>query len=533
MVAFHAVLAQDTAARIEILKENIRQTEKNPGQVPTDDADRCDLRLVGQIGPGTAQKFRQIVEDEKNGLNSRAILLCLDSTGGEVSEALELARFIRAQDYPAAIITVVQDGAYCQSACALVFMAGSVGRLGPIPARILHPRGKLMFHSTKFHGLSKDDLALMARDPERWVRDFYVKGLRDVQEIVSTFGDSTFQAEQVGKPFVSPSLFLEAFAQGPDEWICIDNVDKVGRWDIQLSHYEQALSSSKLQYVNVCRNVYSWSRDQFAAEGPDWSDLPSPRVTSPPPTQKLGGRSRSSDYFDERFIVDGAVAMKASRCVVEVTYSKDRKRRLIDEMRVFFLYGSGDLASPMFSADASALFDPNTPLGELIPSKPAPKGPGASRSSQTLTFTRHDNRQMAGCESRRLKNVGITECEASCDRDRECYAFSYNKSARACSIKNWPTAMRLDPLWQTGIRPGIKDPEQSVRKTKMAQEAGVALQGKRLDFTEADSFEKCIEYCESEAKCLGVNYTQRCERLEGVDAQLADPNSYSAIKRQQ
>ena len=75
-----------------------------------------------------------------------------------------------------------------------------------------------------------------------------------------------FQREELGDRWVRPSLFLEMFAQDPDEWICVDNVDAVGRWNIQVFGYRPPRAPTQQDYLNVCRNAYQWRLDEFAAD---------------------------------------------------------------------------------------------------------------------------------------------------------------------------------------------------------------------------------------------------------------------------
>lgn len=314
--------AEDGTATISIRKDNIAANKKDDNSLhPT----RCDVELVGRISKGTKDKFVALYNDDKNDLNSHTILLCLDSLGGEVSEALALARFIRQLDRPS-IITAVSDGANCWSACALVFMAGKEqGKIGEFPARFLYPGGILRFHSTFFKNLSASDVAIFFKDdPNKGLKKIYETGVQDMQRIVSTFSDTTSNADFIAKPFVAPSLFLEAFAQEPEEWVCIDTIDKMGRWDIQLGPHNIAKEPSKRKFHNACWNVYWWSRDQSADVSRQ--PAPDPKVTKPLPNQKLGGRSKeNSDYFDQRFVLDVDFTIHNSRCVVEVTYEDKKK----------------------------------------------------------------------------------------------------------------------------------------------------------------------------------------------------------------
>jgi hypothetical protein len=540
--------AEDAPAEISILKENIRYVERNPN-APYFDPARCDVRLVGRINRGTAKRFQAVYEDKGNELNERAILFCLDSSGGNVSEALALARFIREQDHPAAIVTVVQEGAICQSACALVFMAGSgSNRLGPTPLRYLHPLGKLMFHSTYVPKLSEKDLSALNKGEslQNILDEFYNKGLQDVQEIVATFNDTSYMAESVGKAFVAPSLFLESFAQGPDEWICIDNIDKMGRWNIRLPQAIRSTASDTRKYYNVCRNVFSWSRDQSALDDSivTGQQPKITEITKPPANKIIGGRNKkNADYpFDERFVLNASeFATKASTCVVEVTYEDKRKHTIFD-MKVYYVYWDGSLASPVYTADTTALFDPETPIVDLLkPSSPLPKKASKSEASFLPRFKGVENHQMASCELRRMKDVDLNACEASCADDNRCYAFSYKKSARICSIKHTMTALRFDPLWVTGIRPGF-EPQESIRRLVMDTQDMTLLTGKTIDINQVDSFSKCRVSCENSTECLGVTFTyslNQCQRFETVEsATPVDRNAKviesvtSAVKRQ-
>jgi hypothetical protein len=239
-------------------KGNFVSSEGNPN--------RCDVRLVGKIGFGTAKQFADIFRGDENEFEGHAATLCLDSTGGEVEEALEIARFIR--DKADAITTVVQNGAVCKSACALIFLAGRErSRLGPQPGRYLEPQGRLSLHPTFFPKISdqKIDELLKSNQRDQLLSEFYSKGLSNVQQIIDTYRAPSWFADYAGKPFTSPSLFLEVFSQSPDEWLCIDTIDKVGRWNIRLLGYDKTAVSRDQKYYNACRNIYLWTRDENAS----------------------------------------------------------------------------------------------------------------------------------------------------------------------------------------------------------------------------------------------------------------------------
>ena len=126
----------------------------------------------------------------------------------------------------------------------------------------------------------------------------------------------------------------------------------------------------------------------------------------------------------------------------------------------------------------------------------------------------------------------MENCEASCEGDKNCFAYSYKKSARMCSIKNVSMAMRLDPLWQTGVRAGFKKPRKSrnsIRKKVMDIQYGKQLTGKIVVVGQATSVETCAEQCDNADKCLGVTFAankNQCQLFESVAL------SYSGRHRQ-
>ena len=198
--------------------------------------------------------------------------------GGDLREAVKIAQFVLRTQRPS-IATVIEDGQTCASACAIIFLAGNApARVGAWPQRFLHPRGRLLYHSSRLDLSNFSDDKLLAfltapTDDPRGLKgkivDLYKDGLRDVQSVIAIFQNFIFQREDLGDRWVRPSLFLEMFAQDPDEWICVDNVDAIGRWNIQVFGYQPPTPPRKQHYANVCRSAYHWRSDQFAVGAED------------------------------------------------------------------------------------------------------------------------------------------------------------------------------------------------------------------------------------------------------------------------
>ena len=85
-----------------------------PGVWPAGPGDPMPIFVTGAIEVGSYEKFA----DQIIGLQN--VLVVLDSEGGNLLEALEMARRIRLSGFS----TVIPEGAKCASGCALAWLAG-------------------------------------------------------------------------------------------------------------------------------------------------------------------------------------------------------------------------------------------------------------------------------------------------------------------------------------------------------------------------------------------------------------------------
>lgn len=85
------------------------------------------LRISGPIKVGDAAKLRQLIYSERNSMRHRIYLL-LDSPGGNLSEAIAMAKLIRFIGFN----TIVDEHSSCTSACFVLYAAGYL-RMGQQP----------------------------------------------------------------------------------------------------------------------------------------------------------------------------------------------------------------------------------------------------------------------------------------------------------------------------------------------------------------------------------------------------------------
>lgn len=98
--------------------------------IPADEDGPAFIMLLGEIEEGDQDRFRNLA------LQHEEAVIVLDSPGGAVGPALEIGRAINLSGYA----TVVLGESYCTSACALIWLAGSV--------RGLSSDAKLGFHAS-------------------------------------------------------------------------------------------------------------------------------------------------------------------------------------------------------------------------------------------------------------------------------------------------------------------------------------------------------------------------------------------------
>jgi hypothetical protein len=499
--------------------------EKKTNAVWPSDPVLCDLILDGDVEQGDAASLQQNFQAIVGKMNAFSFFLCLRSSGGDLGEAVKIAQFVLQTQRPS-IATVVEDGQTCASACAIIFLAGNApARVGAFPQRFLHPRGKLLYHSSRLdlsRFSDKDLLAFLTEqtpDPRGLkgkIVDLYKDGLRDVQSVIATFQRFTSQREDLGDRWVRPSLFLEMFAQDADEWICVDTIDAVGRWNIQVYGYQPPQSPRKQDYSNVCRSAYHWRSDQFAVDAAD--DLEDEgELRTPPASTTLSGRNKSNAGFDSRFTMSFQAPFQPLNCIVELKYDYGKKQ--LDSqstLTTFFLPTGGFTPGAVIVSELSpvAYYPAATLLRDLPGIRP---DRGATKTRPAVRLNDYPNTVMNGCSYKLIPKMERAACASACAADAACQGYSHNTITQACELKHTMTARRLHPLWTSGSPSGGPAPGRSVRADTMVTYDELAknvrlvnnarIAGKLIDEANVATSEACSDRCKSDAMCLAMEFT--------------------------
>ncbi len=211
----------------------------------------CRVTLEGEIAPGDVEKLRAAPMDIpiwwSNFEDGSWAAICLDSPGGSLSSGLELARYVLDNR----IGTIIDDGAECLSACALIFMFGTAHQHESVALtnRRLHVGGRLGFH--------QPDLTL-DRTRDYSVDDVEAAFDLAIEATLNFLALAARPRPDTPRPFVDGDL-LEAMLQHKgQDFFEIDTVNKAGRWDIALFGFTPPQLTNE-GMVYACQNMTGWS----------------------------------------------------------------------------------------------------------------------------------------------------------------------------------------------------------------------------------------------------------------------------------
>ncbi|MGP6086206.1 hypothetical protein [Antarctobacter jejuensis] len=225
----------------------------------------CTHYITGQFQPGDGDRLVRAVGDSIQRWRDQGqygvAVVCLDSPGGAVPDALKLAAMFR----ELGIGTKLEERATCESACALLFMAGSfhAHESGLYKWRVMHPTARLGFHA---FDLQVPD----GRYEARMVNQAYALAMetlaRTIEDLMQNRG---FEDGE----HLKPSLVAAMLRTPPDRMMYVETVDQAGRWDIRVGPLRNAgLTMSERDFRRACANQKAWERDESATVNDYWQE---------------------------------------------------------------------------------------------------------------------------------------------------------------------------------------------------------------------------------------------------------------------
>lgn len=235
----------------------------------TDTSTGCTIHLKGLITEGDSENLKKIYIENitsnssitQFGVGAR---ICLDSPGGSLVEAFKIFDFLTSGTANA--FTYVPKGASCESACAIAFLAGGAGYYGSSPARAIHPKAKLGFHSP--------DLVIPDGNYNKaQVSKAYSIALETISRLIK------LRRTALADRTMLPSSVLETMLRTPpDEMFYVETVGQAAQWGISIFPVKAPENFSELNWLAGCLNSFGMINDEPPYYDPmdkDWEAVKS------------------------------------------------------------------------------------------------------------------------------------------------------------------------------------------------------------------------------------------------------------------
>lgn len=210
----------------------------------------CLIELSGEIVKGDLQRFVSLAGETLPGSDGETTwknTMCLNSPGGNLAEGTALAGEI----YKRGITTVIRNGHSCYSACAIMFMMGiAQGSEMGWPSRKMHKNARLGFHRPYLDIDSDEKVSIKAL---AFGYDEAQKALLQIFNLAnSPSGPLTT------RPMMKPDLVQAMIAHVGNDFYMIDEVNKAGRFDIEVFGYQEPKDINAQTAFMACDNAFYW-----------------------------------------------------------------------------------------------------------------------------------------------------------------------------------------------------------------------------------------------------------------------------------
>ncbi|MCC0034392.1 MAG: hypothetical protein H6887_03865 [Hoeflea sp.] len=282
----------------------------------------CVLSLTGEIFEGDLEKLKaadiQYYRDDYDE-TTKTKTLCLNSPGGSIAESAIISQYI----YDKGIGTVVDNGAECYSACAIIFMMGRM--IGPEIEglnRRMYYNSIIGFHRP-FLNLNID-ISANSRDLEAAFDAAYSSAVDLINLANNTSPWST-------KPMIESDLVQKMLEHRGNNFYYIDTVDKAGRWQIEVFGFNQPSLLDKRQAYHSCENSLQWEGQLTEKAREKFGD--NPRI-SDVDANLDSYVSLVKGYKDVYYVSGINDGMVSSYCYISKKYS--------DYLQTYYVRGCGE-----------------------------------------------------------------------------------------------------------------------------------------------------------------------------------------------
>ena len=210
----------------------------------------CLMELRGEIVKGDLQRFNALADEILPGSDGETTwrnTICLNSPGGNLAEGTSLAGEI----YKRGITTVIRDGESCYSACSIIFMMGiAQGAEMGWPSRKMHKNAQLGFHRPYLDIDSDEQVSIKA------LAVGYDEAQKALLQIFNLANSPS--GPLTTRPMMKPDLVQSMIAHVGNDFFMIDDVNRAGRFDIEVFGYQEPKDLDAKTAFMACDNAFYW-----------------------------------------------------------------------------------------------------------------------------------------------------------------------------------------------------------------------------------------------------------------------------------
>ncbi|QOG06413.1 hypothetical protein IGS74_18090 [Aureimonas sp. OT7] len=318
-------------------------------------SEACVISIGGELVAGDYDRFRALAAvlfPEEVGEASSENTVCLDSPGGHLAEGVKFARHF----YKEGVGTVIESGAECHSACAIMFMMGTAqGAEVAYANRRLHVDGVLGFHRPYLNLPQGEqvDISMLA-----------VAADAAYQSTLDLISVANSKVPWTSEPMMKSDLMQAMLQHVGNDMFLIDTVDKAARFGIEIvgAGPPPALTEASAYYA--CLNTLQWQHGL--------TDAPityTPKMSEPTAEYLQAVRLLPTGTVDKAYRINGPKDGYARHgCVVAEIEGRVQICGADEYTNVVAGGGScedTDYAGKLEMVQALTLYDPMTPLRSL------------------------------------------------------------------------------------------------------------------------------------------------------------------------
>lgn len=222
-----------------------------PASAAAQEKIECAATLKGKISQEKVDDIISILGKKPPRFPGESIVLCLNSPGGNIFEAMRLIDFMSIQASGSnGIMTYVPKGATCNSSCAFILLTGFIcARYTCYNERSIHRSATVGFHTPFIpgRGVSADIQDLQTA---------YLLGVRVIKQLYENMTSSMSFDETNLR--LSSEMLIDILSSPPDQMHELDSIGDLVKYKINLIGQRKKEKISINNFINACNNQWNW-----------------------------------------------------------------------------------------------------------------------------------------------------------------------------------------------------------------------------------------------------------------------------------